>query len=257
MFGSVKMRRSVNRGTQRIRLIAAGLIIAAGSAHAQSPQVTDSLAQRLRACTACHAASDQTLSDTFVPRLAGKPAAYLHEQLRSFQQGRRLYQPMQGLLAPLPDAYLADIARFFASQPVVLAPPTPLGDAALRTRGEALALRGDASAKVPACVSCHGAALTGVLPATPGLVGLPRNYLVAQLGAWRSGARQARSPDCMSQIARALDQNDLAAVAAWLASQPLPAVHDAVPLASLPAPPPMACGSIPAVGADNRGAVRP
>jgi cytochrome c553 len=250
MFGSMKMMRSAIRGTQGIRLLATGLIIAAGSAHAQSPQVTDSMAQRLRACTACHAASDQTLSDTFVPRLAGKPAAYLHEQLRSFQQGRRMYQPMQSLLAPLPDAYLADIARFFASQPVVLAPPTPLGDAALRTRGEALALRGDASAKVPACVSCHGAALTGV-------AGLPRNYLVAQLGAWRSGARQARSPDCMSQIARALDQNDLAAVAAWLASQPLPAVHDAVPLASLPAPPPMACGSIPAVAADNRGAVRP
>ena len=33
----------------------------------------------------------------------------------------------------------------------------------------------------------------------PGLLGLPRDYLNGQLGAWRSGQRRAVEPDCMAQ----------------------------------------------------------
>jgi cytochrome c553 len=90
-------------------------------------------------------------------------------------------------------------------------------------------------------VQCHGASLTGVLPNTPGLLGLPRDYLVAQLGAWRTGQRQAHAPDCMAEIARRLTTDDLAAVTTWLASHALPASTH--PAAALPAPPPIACGS--------------
>ena len=38
----------------------------------------------------------------------------------------------------------------------------------------------------------------------PGLLGLPVDYLNAQLGAWRTGARRAEAPDCMAQIAQRL-----------------------------------------------------
>ena len=48
-------------------------------------------------------------------------------------------------------------------------------------RGEALVRRGDATRDIPACESCHGSALTGVVPAIPGLLGLPHDYLAAQL----------------------------------------------------------------------------
>ncbi len=80
-----------------------------------------------------------------------------------------------------------------------------------------------------------------MLPNTPGLLGLPRDYLNAQLGAWRSGQRRAHAPDCMGQIAQALPPEDLTAVSTWLAAQPLPA--DTKPTARLPQPAPMACGS--------------
>ena len=65
--------------------------------------------------------------------------------------------------------------------------------------------------------------MTGVAPPFPGLLGLPRDYLNAQLGAWRSGQRRAHAPDCMAQVAARLSPEDIGAVSSWLAAQPVPA----------------------------------
>jgi cytochrome c553 len=80
------------------------------------------------------------------------------------------------------------------------------------------------------------------LPAVPGLLGLPRDYLIGQLGAWRTGGRRAVTPDCMAQISHLLTPGDIGAVAAWLAAQPVPAGHR--PEAASAAPAPLACGAI-------------
>jgi cytochrome c553 len=85
-----------------------------------------------------------------------------------------------------------------------------------------LARKGDAALQIPACVQCHGTALTGVQPSTPGLLGLPRDYLNAQLGGWQTGQRKAHAPDCMAAIARRLSDADVHAVTSWLASQTVP-----------------------------------
>jgi cytochrome c553 len=110
-------------------------------------------------------------------------------------------------------------------------------------RGEALALRGDKAQDVPACVACHGQALTGVNPAIPGLLGLPRDYLIGQLGAWQTGLRRASSPDCMGHVARRLSGSDVSAVASWLASQPLPANTRPAPAPASDQRLPLRCGS--------------
>ena len=81
--------------------------------------------------------------------------------------------------------------------------------------------RGDPARDLPACTACHGAAMTGVRPAVPGLLGLPRDYLIGQLGAWQTGLRKAHAPDCMAQVAQRLAAPDIAAVAAVLASAAL------------------------------------
>jgi cytochrome c553 len=83
--------------------------------------------------------------------------------------------------------------------------------------------------------------MTGVLPNVPGLLGVSRDYLNAQLGAWRAGQRHAHAPDCMAQVAKQLSPEDLTAVAAWLASQPLPA--DPHPANAGATQPPLQCGS--------------
>jgi cytochrome c553 len=80
-------------------------------------------------------------------------------------------------------------------------------------------------------------------PAIPGLVGLRAAYISAQLGAFRYGTRTAAEPDCMQLIAASLTESDVTAVAAWLASQPVPPDPSPVPKGTLQMP--LACGSEP------------
>ena len=203
----------------------------------------DTIAQRVLACSACHGAQGRATRDGYFPRIAGKPAGYLFEQLRSFRDGRRSYPAMAGLLADLDDDYLREIAEHFASLRLPYPPPqSPQGSPSMLARGRVLALEGDPSREVPACAECHGRALTGAAPAIPGLLGLSRDYLNAQLGAWRDGLRHAAAPDCMARVARRLRSEDVAALTGWLAAQPVP--EGQAPRADPGARLPMRCGSV-------------
>jgi len=227
-----------------IRSLALSLLLAATLAQAGPALIEDSLAQRLAACTTCHGKQGRAAPDGYHPRLAGKPAGYLLHQLQNFRDGRRHYGPMVALVDPLPDSYLQEMAEYFAALELPYPAPAPTGEsAAVRERGRILATQGDAARGLPACSRCHGAALTGVLPAVPGLLGLPRDYLTGQLGAWVHGERRALAPDCMADIAKKLDGSDLVAVSAWLASQPVPQpAHPAVAMTTQAAP--QRCGSM-------------
>jgi cytochrome c553 len=77
--------------------------------------VPDTLAQRALACTACHRAEDHETPHGYVPRIAGKPASYLFEQMRSFRDGRRQHDGMARLLEHLDDGYLAELAGHVAA----------------------------------------------------------------------------------------------------------------------------------------------
>lgn len=225
-------------------LLTLSLALLAATAAAQPAKVEDTIAQRVQACTTCHGQQGRAAPDGYYPRIAGKPAGYLYNQLLNFRDGRRHYGLMDELVAPLSDAYLREIAEHFAALDLPYAPPPPTrASPALLQRGQQLALHGDAARRLPACVQCHGAKLTGLAPAIPGLLGLPRDYLNGQLGAWKSGQRRAHAPDCMGQIARTLSLDDIAAVSQWLAAQPLPAAPKAV--SELPAALPLSCGGVP------------
>ena len=210
-------------GTHGMRHLACALLALLSLAQAPAAAADEALARRARACTGCHGEQGRAAADGYYPRIAGKPAAYLHEQLLAFRDGRRRYALMTHLLEPLSDDYLRELAGYFAALDLPYPPPAPASpaDAPLQARARQLVTQGDAARRLPACAACHGAALTGVLPAVPSLLGLPRDYLNAQLGAWRSGTRSARSPDCMADIARRLAPEDIAALSAWLSSQPV------------------------------------
>ena len=223
-----------------------------GLAMAAAP-FEDTIAQRTLACTACHGPQGRAAPDGYYPRLAGKPAGYLYNQLLNFRDGRRHHGLMTQLLEPLNgpfgDAYLLEIAQYFSQLEVPY--PAPLPTAAspeLLRQGQRLVTQGDAARRVPACVQCHGQAMTGVAPYVPGLLGLPRDYLNAQLGAWKAGQRRAQSPDCMKDVVERLTMEDINAVASWVAAQPLPA--NTKPALALPALAPGAaaidCASAPA-----------
>lgn len=201
------------------------------------------MAGRVLACVACHGREGRATNQGYFPRIAGKPAGYLYQQLLNFRDGRRNYPPMARLLEPLSDAYLLEMAQHFAAitQPYP-APQTHNAAQALLERGRQLVLEGDSNRQLPACVQCHGAAMTGVKPFIPGLLGLPRDYLNAQLGAWQTGQRQAHAPDCMASIAKRMTPDDVSAVSTWLSAQPVP--NAGQPAAALAAKLPMPCGGL-------------
>ncbi len=202
----------------------------------------DDLAPRIAACSACHGQQGRATSDGFYPRIAGKPAGYLYNQLLHFRDGRRKYPLMTYLLQNLSDEYLQEMANHFAnSHPPYPAPAKPQASQAILERGRLLVQQGDPAKQVPACAACHGQALLGVAPAIPGLLGLPRDYLSAQFGAWQNGVRRAAAPDCMSTIANRLSRDDIAAASAWLAAQPVPA--NPAPATQLPRLP-LDCGNL-------------
>jgi cytochrome c553 len=239
--------RPSRRFTRRLIALAAACVatIAAATEPAPAPiRVPDTLAQRVLPCASCHGKEGRSTDHGFYPRIAGKPAGYLYNQLDSFRAGRRSNSAMTYFVEQMSDDYLREIAAYFAALELPYAPPQTIGaPPAELALGEAMARRGDPARGIPACVQCHGAAMTGVLPAVPGLVGLARGYLVEQFGAWRNGQRKALAPDCMARIATMLAPQDIAAVVTWLSSQPVsgpPAPADA-----LVRPLPLACGSVP------------
>ncbi|WP_370662671.1 c-type cytochrome [Massilia frigida] len=208
---------------------------------AERPAVLpDTMQQRLLACASCHA--KKNVNDAFFPRISGKPAGYLYNQLVNFREGRRQFPLMSYMVDYLPDAYLHQIAEHFANDHL---PPLPARAAnvapAVLARGRQLAMLGDPAIKVPACIACHGDKLTGVTPSIPGLVGLPPDYLNAQFGAWRNKTRRAHQPDCMAVITERLGMDDVAAVTAWLGTQQ--AAPDARPASAIARPLPIQCGS--------------
>ena len=226
----------------------AALLLLLVAAPAMAGPFADTMAQRMLACTGCHGPEGRAAADGYYPRIAGKPSGYLFNQLLNFRDGRRAYALMTNLLAPLDDAYLREIAAHFAGldlpYPAPASPTLSPTDLAAAAR---LVADGDAARNLPACSDCHGQAMTGTAPFVPGLVGLPRDYLNAQLGAWRNGKRVAQEPDCMAAIASRLAPEEIGRISAWLASQPVPA--GAKPASGFAKPMPMACGGVPATSA--------
>jgi mono/diheme cytochrome c family protein len=205
--------------------------------------VADTMEQRARPCTTCHGSATQASKDGFSPRIAGKPAGYLYNQLVSFRDGRRGYPPMVYLVQYMTDDYLREMAAYFAGLELPFPPPD---DASALTAAETMRARqlvehGDKTRDVPACVACHGATLSGAAPAIPSLLGLPRQYMNEQFGAWRNGKLRSVAPDCMAEVARRVAPADIALLTSWLAAQPVPP-H--LRPASLPRKLPLECGSV-------------
>ena len=106
--------RSGRTGLQlRFRSVFAvfALLIASRSAAAHTPLTVEAMTERLGACISCHGKEGRTINTEYLPRIAGKPAGYLFNQVMNFRDGRRNNAAMSHLLQPLSDAYLREIAE--------------------------------------------------------------------------------------------------------------------------------------------------
>ncbi len=88
------------------------------------------------------------------------------------------------------------------------------------------------------CAECHGYQGEGSVN-TPGLAGLPADYIIAQIHAFRAGDRQSAQTDRgatleMASVAKKLSDADLKQAAAYFASLPHVANHRVVETSDVP-----------------------
>ncbi|WP_295482729.1 c-type cytochrome [uncultured Pseudomonas sp.] len=171
------------------------------------------------ACLGCHGADAKGIAAAGFPRLAGLPAAYLRKQLDDFASGSR----QQPVMTPLASALSAEertaVSTWLAAQPDDVAPGKRRQQIAADAT-ERLALYGDWSRQIPGCVQCHGPGGVGVGEHFPPLAGQPATYLIAQLNAWRDGARRNDPNELMVGVAKAMTDAEVTAVADYFAQAP-------------------------------------
>lgn len=83
-------------------------------------------------------------------------------------------------------------------------------------KGESIYTNGDAARNIPACVSCHGAAGNSTIAQNPKLSAQHEAYLYKQLANFKT---PERSNPIMSSIAKALTDDEMKNIAAYLNAQ--------------------------------------
>ncbi|MBE0486758.1 MAG: c-type cytochrome [Marinobacter sp.] len=173
-------------------------------------------------CAACHQADGSGMniaSGESWPRLAGLEADYIAKQLHDYKSGSRVNASMMPFANMLNDQQIADVAAHYTSLPATPGKGGESADEATFKRGQQLAERGDWSDYIVSCKSCHGPDNQGAGDIFPGIAGQHAGYIEAQLKSWKAGNRKNDPQDLMGAIARRMSDDDIHAVAAWLANQ--------------------------------------
>src|SRR3954464_6531662 len=112
--GIVTVVRLVTRDSARPGAAAVSASAPVGMKRHGPLAVPDTMEERVVACVQCHSSATEATKDGFSPRIAGKPAGYLFNQLVSFRDGRRPYPPLVYLVQYMSDDYLREIADYFS-----------------------------------------------------------------------------------------------------------------------------------------------
>jgi len=168
-------------------------------------------ARGLPACASCHGAGGNSTINTN-PKLAGQVDAYLHKQLVDFTTPARNQPVMTTYAKMLSEDEKKNIAAYLATQ-------QPKQGAARNKDtlelGRKIYRGGIADRGVAACASCHGATGSGIPAQYPRVAGQHQDYTVAQMQAFKSGARN-NSPQ-MATLAKRLSDDEMKAVADYIA----------------------------------------
>lgn len=199
-----------------LAIIASAPAIAADAASETGVQhagAGDPVAGKLKSdserCQECHG-QDGNAEDSRIPKHAGQFAGYLVKQLQDFQSGARRHEIMVKMAADLTPADMADIAAYFAGQPVMhgrLEHENP--------RAKNLFESGDPARELASCESCHGKngkgrVENGVI--YPVIGGQNKLYLRRQLLNWKLGERKNSAEAVMNKVAKALADDEIEAL---------------------------------------------
>ena len=167
-------------------------------------------------CGGCHGLDGNSPLDTF-PKLAGQNEKYIAKQLAEFKANKtRQNAVMLGMAAAVSEADAADIGAYFQSKAVTSTAPF---DEAKAAKGRDIYNGGDLQAGIPACKACHGPAGGGNAGSGyPAVGGQYVGYTLAQLKAFKSGARSNDERKLMRNIVEKLSDDQLEALANYMAS---------------------------------------
>ena len=164
-------------------------------------------------CGACHGVDGNSPVANF-PKLAGQGERYLLKQMQDIKAGARPVVEMTGMLDPLSDQDMADIAAYYAAQKTIVGAADPT----LVERGEDLFRGGKLAEGMPACIGCHSPDGSGIATAGyPHLGGQHADYTAKQLTAFREGERSNDGDSMiMRDIAAKLSNKDIEALSAYI-----------------------------------------
>lgn len=205
-----------------ITLAAIGLAAYASFALSEPEGDPEKGASAAAACTACHQADGSgrhVEGGESWPRLAGLNAEYIAKQLHDFKKGNRQNASMMPFANMLSDQQIIDVAAYYAQMEPTAGQGGGNASEDMLKRGQQIAERGDWSQYIVSCKSCHGPDNQGAGAVFPGIAGQHAGYIKAQLNAWKEGTRSNDPQNLMGTIAERMSDEDIHAVAVWLANQ--------------------------------------
>ncbi|MDO5666661.1 MAG: c-type cytochrome [Alcaligenaceae bacterium] len=175
-------------------------------------------------CVACHmesGAGSSIAGFEYRPRLTGLDPDYMVHQIESFKDGTRVNASMKPFADLLTAEQMSDVSHYYASLPAIKAEDYEVtANEEVLARGEQLVHQGDWSRYVPACTTCHGIDAYGIGDSFPNINGQNPEYVKKAIKDWKEDTRTNDPLDLMGRIAKRLTDDDVEAVAAYLASQP-------------------------------------
>jgi cytochrome c553 len=161
-------------------------------------------------CTMCHGAHGMSASNS--PNLAGQYPEVVIKQLYDYKAGKRASPFMEALAQKLSDRDITDLAAYYAYLPKARTAPTTYEEPL-----PALVRVGAPMRNIAPCISCHGGVDQKL--GTPWIEGMPKDYLVEQLKAFRAGARRNDSQAQMRNVVRSMSDAEIEEVSTFYAGK--------------------------------------
>jgi cytochrome c553 len=163
--------------------------------------------EKAEMCTGCH--GDAGVSQTEnIPSLTGQPDQFVQWQLVFFRAGTRKNEQMQPIVEQLSNDDIRGLGAYFASlTPSKAATPDDNPD---------LSKKGAQAAAGRRCASCHTDSYAGT-KAVARVAGQREEYLVKALHDYKSGARSGGGGAAMAEVAYPLSDEEITALAHYLA----------------------------------------
>ncbi len=175
---------------------------------------TQAGAEVAQACVGCHGEKG-IAADPKNPNLAGQSAVAIYKQLHDYKSGSRVHDIMTGVAQGLDDEQVIEVAAHFASANRLALDPTTAE--VLDEDIVQLVQKGDPARSLPACNSCHGATAGGPIE-SPTIKNQNRDYLAAQLRAFKTGQRRNDIYTRMRSVAAKLNDREIEKLATYYAT---------------------------------------